>query len=129
PEEKRIVTGINIGLIKPLGKISSLGVGGEAYYDGIAHLQEERTGKDFRAGIASVNLQHYITLGKLLLGQQLAYYVTKPNPDVTRKLYQRYFIEYKVKGPLYLGVSLKAHGNVSDYIALSTAYILNTRHK
>jgi hypothetical protein len=130
PEAKRLVTGINVGLIKPLGKISSLGVGGEAYYDGIAHLQEERTGKDYRAGIASVSLQHYITFGKLLLGQQLAYYVTKVNPDVARKLYQRYFIEYKVKGPLYLGVSLKAHGNVSDYITLSTAYIFNTRaHK
>jgi hypothetical protein len=123
PEEKKPVFGINAGVLKPLGRISALGFGGELYYDAICKVKQTRYEKKFNSTIGSVSLQHYFFFGKLLCGQQLAYYITKLNPDTPTNFYQRYFFEYKVKGPLYLGVSLKAHGQISDYMSITTSYI------
>src|SRR5258706_1483909 len=35
PQERRVVAGANIGLIKRVGRVTGLGAGGEFYYDGI----------------------------------------------------------------------------------------------
>jgi hypothetical protein len=122
-EKRRMVAGINIGVLKPLGRINSLGIGGEIYYDGIAKVLEAQSGMHYHLLIGSVSLQHYFTLGKVLFGQQLAYYVTPLNPNIKTHIYQRYLLEYKIKGPWYAGVSLRAHGKISDYLTLTTGLI------
>lgn len=119
PKVGKLVTGINIGVIKPLTRVNALGVGGEIVYDAVAKVQEERLGKDFKTTIAALNIQHYFFLGRIAFGQQFATYITPLNPDVKLKLHQRYFMEYNIKGPWYAGITLKTHGNVSDYVAFS----------
>jgi hypothetical protein len=122
-ETSRFVGGINVGVLKPLGRINAFGVGGEIYYDGISTVLQSQSGEKYHNVIGSISLQHYFTLGKIIFGQQLAYYVTPPNPNVQSNIYQRYFLEYKIKDKLYGGVSLRSHGQISDYITLSTGYI------
>jgi hypothetical protein len=121
PEETRLVIGTNIGVIKRLGRIDGIGVGGEYYYDGINEVYSQRYDELIQTTVASVSIQNYLFFGKLLFGQQFAWYVT-PNTGFHKKTYQRYILEYEVKRNWYAGVTLKAHGDRSDYIAVSTGY-------
>jgi hypothetical protein len=122
-EKKRMVGGLNVGLVKPVGRINAFGLGGEYYYDGISNVLEAQSGKNYHLFVGSISLQHYFIFGKLLFGQQLAYYITPANPNVNSKLYQRYILEYKIKNPWYAGISLRAHGKISDYLTLSTGFV------
>ncbi len=121
PEEKRIVVGLNAAVIKRLSNLSGVGPGVELYYDGINSVIQQRSGQSLQTTVGAVNIQHYLFFGKLLLGQQLAWYVT-PDTGFQKKLFQRYTIEYEVKRNWYAGFSLKAHGDHSDYFAFSTGY-------
>jgi hypothetical protein len=121
PEEKRLVTGANIGLIKRLGRIEGLGVGGEYYYDGINEVYQQRSGETIQNSVGGLSIQNYLLLGKLLFGQQFAWYVT-PNTGFQKNIYQRYLLEFELKKNWYAGFTLKAHGDHSDYFAFSTGY-------
>jgi len=46
--------------------------------------------------MGGLSLQHYLILGKLLFGQQFAWYVTS-NTGYQKNIYQRYILEYEVK--------------------------------
>jgi hypothetical protein len=121
PEENRVVIGANVGVIKRLGRILGIGVGGEYYYDGINEVYQQRSGEKIQTTVGSVSIQNYLFFGKLLFGQQFAWYVT-PNTGFQNKTFQRYILEYEVKRNWYAGVTLKAHGARSDYFAFSTGY-------
>jgi len=121
PEEKRVVSGINLGLIKRIGRLNAFGVGGEIYYDGINSITQQRSGHILTTTVGGISIQHYLFFGKLLFGQQFAWYVT-PNTGFQNNRYQRYFLDYEVKQNWYAGVSLKAHGDQSDYLAISIGH-------
>jgi hypothetical protein len=121
PEENRVVIGANVGVIKRLGRILGIGAGGEYYYDGINEVYQQRSGEKIQTTVGSVSIQNYLFFGKLLFGQQFAWYVT-PNTGFQNKTFQRYILEYEVKRNWYAGVTLKAHGARSDYFAFSTGY-------
>jgi hypothetical protein len=121
PDEQRVVVGTNVGIIKRLGRIIGIGAGGEYYYDGINAVYQQRTGQNLQTSVAGVSIQNYIFYGKLLFGQQFAWYVTS-NTGYQKNIYQRYLLEYEVKRNWYAGVSLKAHGDHSDYMAVSVGY-------
>ena len=121
PEEKRLVIGANIGLIKRLGRIVGVGAGGEYYYDGINEVYQQRSGQTIQTSVGGVSIQNYLFFGKLLFGQQFLWYVT-PNTGFQKNIYQRYILEFEVKQNWYAGVTLKAHGDHSDYFAFSTGY-------
>lgn len=121
PEESKIVFGLTTGVIKPLSKINGLGIGGELYYDGLSAVKHNQTGDVYKTVVGSASMQHYLFFGRVLFGQQLAYQFTQLNPDVSKKIYERYFLEYKIGNNWYAGISLKAYGDVSDYFTIATA--------
>ncbi len=121
PEERQLVLGSNGGVIKRISRLNGVGAGGEFYYDGINSVYQQRSGQSIQTVVAAVNVQHYLFFGKLLFGQQLAWFVT-PNTGYKRVLFQRYFIEYEMRRNWYAGFSLKAHGDHADYLAFSTGY-------
>lgn len=123
PQERKLLLGVNAGLIKPLTKVNALGFGGELSYDGISEIYQDQTGEEYSPWTGSFSLQHYIFFGKILFGQQLAYTVTALNPDTKKKGYQRYFLEYKVGQNWYAGITLKAFGGRSDYLAFTSGII------
>jgi hypothetical protein len=122
PEEKRILMGVNAGVIRRITRLNGIGAGGEIYYDGINAVYQQRSGRTLQTTVAAVSLQHYLFLGKLLFGQQLAWYVTPNTAD--KKLFQRYLLEYEVKRNWYAGVSLKATSDHSDFFALSVGRLI-----
>jgi hypothetical protein len=123
PSEKRFAGGVNVGVVKPLGRVCALGVGTEFFYDGVSKLLEAQTHKPYNTFVASVSLQNYFFFGKILFGQHVAYYVSPHHPNPDNHLYQHYFLEYRVAGPWYAGISLHAHGKVSDFVALTSGVI------
>lgn len=123
PEERRLLIGTNVGLIKRIGRLNGIGAGGEFYYDGINDVYNQRSGQTVQTTLGAVSIQHNFFFGRLLLGQQLAWYVT-PNNGFQTNIYQRYLIEYELMKNWYSGVSLKAHGNHSDYFSFSIGHIV-----
>lgn len=123
PDEKGAIAGINAGVVKPLGRINAMGIGTELYYDGTNHLRETRYNQSYGDLIGSLSLQHYFFFGRLLFGQQLAYQVTKLNPDVSKRIYQRYVLQYRIGRHWYSGVSLKSYGNISENLSLITGVV------
>jgi len=121
PQENRLVIGTNVGVVKRLGRIIGIGVGGEYYYDGINEVYQQRSGQTIQTSVGGLSIQNYVYFGKLLFGQQFAWYVTA-NTGFQRNIYQRYLLEYEVKRNWYAGFTLKAHGDHSDYFAFSTGY-------
>jgi len=122
--KKLFVTGANVGVVKPVSLVNGFGVGFELYYDEASNELEFRTGDSYTPWISSLSLQHYIFFGKMIFSQQLAVYTSPLNPDVSSVFYQRYILEYQVHGPWYAGVTLKAHGDVSDYLAFSVSRVV-----
>jgi hypothetical protein len=123
---KKIVGQINGGLIKQVSRVNGAGVGAELVYDAINKVLEERKGVSYRTIVASLSLQHYFFYGKLLFGQQLAYYVVSPNSNANQ-LYQVYTLEYEITRQWYGGVLLRAHGGISDYLALSITKVITLK--
>lgn len=124
PAEKLFVTGVNIGLVKPVSLVNGFGIGGELYYDEASKALESRTGTSYTPWVTSLSVQHYIFFGKMIFTQQLAVYTSRLNPNVSSDFYQRYILEYQLHGPWYAGLTLKAHGDVSDYLALSVSRVV-----
>jgi Lipid A 3-O-deacylase (PagL) len=119
-QERKLLLGINAGVVKPLSRVNALGLGGELYYDGISEVYQARSGESYSPWTGSFSLQHYIFFGKILFGQQLAYAVTTLNPDTNKKIYQRYFLEYKVRPDWYAGITLKAYAGRSEYLSFTS---------
>ncbi len=79
-DTKRLVTGIHVGLVKQLTRVNGIGVGADLAYDPIYDVLEERQGVTYNSLLAALSAQHYFFYGRLLFGQQLAYYVVPPDP-------------------------------------------------
>lgn len=124
---KRFVGQVNGGLIKQVSRVNGVGVGAELVYDAINKVLEERKGVPYKSFVASLSLQHYFFYGKLLFGQQLAYYVLPPNANA-KNFYQVYTLEYEITTQWYGGVLLRAHGGISDYLALSIGKVLTLKN-
>lgn len=123
PEEKRIVLGVNVGVIRRITRLNGIGAGGEIYYDGINAVYQQRSGRQLQTLVAGVSTQHYLFFGKLLFGQQMVWYVS-PDTGTDKKSFQRYLLEYEVSPHWYAGVTLKATTDHSDFIALSLGRII-----
>jgi hypothetical protein len=117
PDQHRLIAGINTGVVKPLGRISAIGLGAELYYDGTSHLREVRYQQKYSDMIGAISLQHYFFFGKIVFGQQMAYQVTRLNPDVYKHFYQRFLLGYQLRRHWYGGITLKSHGDVSENLS------------
>jgi len=123
PDQHGAIAGVNTGVVKPLGRISAIGLGGELYYDGTSNLREARDQKEYSDMIGAISIQHYFFFGKVLFGQQLVYQVTRLNPDVANHIYQRFFLEYQLYRHWYGGITLKSRGNVSENLSIATSLV------
>jgi hypothetical protein len=118
PEEVRGLGGVNVGVVRRTSRINGIGGGGEIYYDGINSVFQQQSRRTIQTVVSGLSIQHYLFFGKLLFGQQFAWYIT-PNTGYRQSIYQRYFLEYELIENWYAGVSLKAHADHSDYLAFS----------
>jgi hypothetical protein len=89
-----------------------------AWRRGIEMIYERNSGEDLILQdknpvlfSAAIFLGHELLVGKFIFGQNINFLLISPDAP---KIYERYYLYYKMSNKLYAGVSLKAHLHVAD---------------
>jgi hypothetical protein len=69
---------------------------------------------------------HEFLLGRFLFSQQFGVYVLNPT-NQSADVYQRYGLVYRISQRIGLGIALKAHGHVADFLDIRFAWNLKGR--
>jgi hypothetical protein len=107
--------GLEIKWSRQFARINAYTLGGELMYDnGTGYVLETfgQAPNSIKAGLAG---GHEFLLGKFLFSQQFGVYLSNPNPEHPG-VYQRYGLVYRIDRTFHLGINLKAHGHVANFI-------------
>ncbi len=116
-EQRYWISGFYGGIGKRVSRLSVLTAGTEWIIDRATQSKLQRREQPDSPVKGSLLLGHELLLGRFVFSQALAIYVYRKDFE-TSQLYQRYGLAYKVAGPFQIGVNLKAHGNVADFLDL-----------
>ncbi|HEY5967110.1 MAG TPA: acyloxyacyl hydrolase [Chitinophagaceae bacterium] len=106
---------------KQVGRINMLTFGAELYGDRSLSMQLKRdsiNASDLRAGLL---IGHEFLLGKFSFSQRLGVYIFNQTPYYDQ-LYHRWGIHYFMNKHLGIGMQLKAHKHVADFVDLRITY-------
>jgi hypothetical protein len=108
-----MVGGGGFHYLKRISRINSLGAHAEVLKQG-AHKDSAVPGQtDFLSiGIAPTN---EIILGRFLFSQAFGFYLKKSDIE-KRDVYQRYMLNFDANHWLLIGLGLRAHGHVADFL-------------
>ncbi|HEX6168478.1 MAG TPA: acyloxyacyl hydrolase [Chitinophagaceae bacterium] len=106
---------------KQVGRINMLTLGAELYGDKSLSMQLKRDSIDASSLRAGLLIGHEFLLGKFVFSQRLGVYVFNQTPyhDV---IYHRWGIHYFMNSHLGIGMQLKAHRHVADFVDLRITY-------
>lgn len=112
--------GLEFKHARRIARLSNISLGGEWMYDTNQAKRSEGSRREtgHHVGVA---LGHEFILGKFLLSQQFGVYLFRPSSR-PQDVYQRYGLSYFIHSSLFVGVSLKAHGHVADFLDLRVGY-------
>ena len=116
PEEKKIMIGLEAGIVKGFTNINGLLLGTEVVYDGSYQELSNRMQEDYSPFVLSLHAGHAFVVGRFSFTQQMAYYAYSPFPSTTKSFFQRYGMYYNIGKFFSLGFSLKAHGHVAEHM-------------
>jgi len=102
---------------KQVGRINMLTLGAEAYRDKSLYMQLKRDSLNASAIKAGLLAGHEFLLGKFIFSQKLGIYVFNETPYYDR-IYHRWGIHYFINKQLGIGLQLKAHKHVADFVDL-----------
>lgn len=116
-EKKRhLIYGMGFSISREIGKLSALNAGAEWKQD--FALKEKLR----REGITQVSTQrmgillgHEFLMGRFSLSQQLGVYLYDPS-HYNDPVYQRYGLNYRIGKTLLIGINVKAHREVADFL-------------
>lgn len=106
---------------KQVGRINMLTLGAELYGDRSLSMQLKRDSidaSDLRAGLL---IGHEFLLGKFSFSQRLGVYIFNQTPYYDQ-IYHRWGIHYFMNKHLGIGMQLKAHKHVADFVDLRITY-------
>ena len=106
---------------KQVGRINMLTFGAELYGDRSLSMQLKRdsiNASDLRAGLL---IGHEFLLGKFSFSQRLGVYIFNQTPYYDQ-IYHRWGIHYFMNKHLGIGMQLKAHKHVADFVDLRITY-------
>ena len=115
PDSRKLMVGIESGILKPVTNINAISAGFEISYDGSYAEKISRYDLPYDPWILSLPLGHAFLFGNFSFTQQLAWYVYKPFPSTNHSFFQRYGIYYQVGKLINMGFSLKVHGHVAEH--------------
>ena len=108
--------GVEFKHARRIGRLNNLTGAVEYLHDSYrASLREEDQGHNVGAGIG-----HEFLLGKFRFSQQFYFYLLKTKAQKA-DVYQRYGLMYSMRQFWSVGVNLKVHGHVADFIDLRVA--------
>ena len=123
PESKLYLfsPGIEIKWSKQFARINAFTIGGEVLYDNGTRYIIELNGDEASPAKAGLAIGHEFLLGSFLFSQQFGVYIYKPY-DIHSDIYQRYGLVYKFDQHLNVGVNLKVHGHVANFMDMRIGY-------
>ena len=118
--------GLNLAALKPLSRLSQLGIGVEMVYDGLFKEYDQKIEfVRFDPFSCAVNIQHNLVFKKAVFTNLVGYYIYRQHPFQNHQFYQRYSLHFKMSERIYPGISLKTHGSAAEYLAISIATLFN----
>ncbi|MEO1050691.1 MAG: acyloxyacyl hydrolase [Bacteroidota bacterium] len=115
-EERKLMLGLEAGLIKGISPFNALSGGIELIRDGSLREKSIRDDLGHDHHILSLLVGHHLIFGRFGFSQQLGYYAYKPFPFNDRQFYQRYTLYQQLGEYLNVGFSLKSHGHIAEHI-------------
>lgn len=113
--------GTNIQAAKQIGRINMFTVGAEIYTDKSLRMRLKREGIDASSIRAGLLIGHEFLLGKFVFSQKLGMYVFDQTPYYDL-VYHRWGIHYFINKNFGIGLQLKAHRHVADFVDLRVSY-------
>jgi len=113
--QRYAVFGLQGRFSRQVSRINAISFGVEAMNDGVHKEEIARDSLDVDHHMAGILIGNEFLLGKFLFGQQFGIYVYNPyNQNTTT--FQRYWLDYTFAKYFYMGIGLKAHGHVADFL-------------
>ena len=106
---------------KQVGRINMLTLGAELYGDKSLRMQLKRDSIDASALRAGLMIGHEFLLGKFVFTQRLGVYIFDQTPYYDL-LYHRWGIHYFMNTHTGIGIQVKAHRHVADFVDLRVTY-------
>jgi hypothetical protein len=114
--------GLNVSYQRNVGRISNLIFGAEWVNDQALKAELSRNYQhppDHKR--AALLVGHSLSIGKFSFSQQLGVYIYSP-AKAKDPVYQRWGLNYQLNEKLFLGINLKAHRHVADFLDLRMGY-------
>ncbi|UCG28735.1 MAG: acyloxyacyl hydrolase [Bacteroidales bacterium] len=126
-EEQFLITGLTTGYSRLVSRVSAFSAGAEWICDGSLR-QEIRTGNilDDSGDYVDHNriallFGHELLLGRFIFSQQLGVYLYSPYKAMD-PVYQRYGLSFFVGEKFLVGINIKAHRHVADFLDLRLGF-------
>ncbi len=119
---KRVVLmGLQVQASKQVGRINALTLGFESSFDRSLEIKLNRDSIDASALRAGVLAGHEFLLGKFIFSQRIGVYLFDQTPYFDA-WYHRWGIHFRASKHLGVGLNLKAHRHVAEYLDARVVY-------
>lgn len=102
-------------LARKLSELHTISVAGEWHYHQEHERRIERNNSDVSAHRAGILLGHDFLFGRVVFSQQLGVYVFDPF-EYYDAIYHRWSVAYLHQSGVSLGISLKAHRHIAEFV-------------
>ena len=106
---------------KQVGRINMLTLGAELHGDKSLSMQLKRDSIDVSSLRAGLLIGHEFLLGRFIFTQRVGVYIFNETPYYDR-VYHRWGLHYFMNKNLGIGIQLKAHKHVADFVDLRFTY-------
>lgn len=122
-KQRFMIAGLALQLHRQVSRLSAMGAGIETYWDGSLRERLRRDALAYTPWRAGVYAGHCFLLGKFSFAQYLGYYLLNQT-DYFHWWYHRWSITYQIGDQWQLGVSLKAHRHIANFLDVRLLYQL-----
>lgn len=112
-----VVFGVALNFSYRVARISAMNAGFEWVVDESLKKRIERDSLDVDYQRGSLLFGHEFLLGRFVFSQQLGVYLYDPYHR-NDPVYQRYGLNFKVSKKFFIGINLKAHRHIADFMDL-----------
>ncbi|MFP4470358.1 MAG: acyloxyacyl hydrolase [Bacteroidales bacterium] len=110
------VAGLAVRFSRQVSRLNALNIGVEVVSDGAHREAILRSGRDTDHKQAGLLVGNEFILGRFLFSQQFGVYIYDPYQK-NSSLFQHYALDMKIFSGVLLGIGLKAHGHVADFLS------------
>jgi len=116
------IAGVQFGMHRHVSRLSMVGGGLEAYYDGYTKSRMKNDDLPDQSALRiALMAGHTFVLGRVGFSQQLGIYLYKPAP-FDDAWFHRWGLHYNWSKHWKVGFNLKAHRHIADFIDLRVGY-------